>query len=109
MQALDLAHIDFAEYFRTGPYTHLALSVTPTQDGETSVAYTYTYRDFGMDHTLSKRFRVKPARGRESFWVHSLDDDRHHRVRSLAALHDVLFDHYRAHAEQLYRDMGVMT
>jgi hypothetical protein len=103
------SEIDFSKYFRTGLYTHLALSVTPTQDGETSVEYNYTYRDFGMDHALSKRFLVKPARGRESFWVHSLDDDRHHRVRSLSALHDVLFNHYRAHAEQLYMEMGVTT
>lgn len=101
------SEINFSKYFRTGLYTNLALSITLTQHGETSVAYTYTYRDFGMDHELSKRFLVKPARGRENFWIHSLDDDTHRRVRSKSELHDALFDHYRAHLEQLYREMGV--
>ncbi len=69
-QCVDVTHVNLAKYFRTGLYTNLALSISLTTDVDTRVAYTYTYRDLGMDHELSKQFRVKPARGKENFWVH---------------------------------------
>ncbi len=106
---LNSAHVNFAKYFRTGLYTNLALSITLTQYGETSVAYTYTYRDLGMDHELSKQFLVKPARGKHNYWVYSLDNDRHYRVRGQSKLHDILFDYYRAHVAQVYADLGIDT
>lgn len=125
MACVDLTGFSPSDYFRTGLYTHLWLpEPTLESSGDTLVKWTYTYRDFGMDHTIDRRFLVRPAEG-QGYWVRPA----HHqplreitdvcegigqfsaqweRVEGKPALLRALFDHYTAFNEELYRDFGVL-
>jgi hypothetical protein len=62
MACIDLRGIPVSRYFRTGVYTDLSVDrpyVNP--DGDTVVSWRYMFRDYGMDHEISKTFLVRPA------------------------------------------------
>ncbi len=60
MTCIDLRGIPVSRYFRTGVYTDLTVEwpyVNP--DGDTVVSWRYMFRDYGMDHEISKLFLVR--------------------------------------------------
>jgi hypothetical protein len=107
LKMLSLRGFKPAKYFRTGAYTHLQIApLKKGSDNHTIVAYTYTYRDLGVDHVIHKTFRVKSLPHSSYFWVQGESEDWQ-RVRGRQRLYDALFDHYRAHRDELYAELGI--
>lgn len=62
MVCISLVDFDAEKYFRSGLYTDLF--ITPpwvNEDGDTVIEWTYLFRDFGVDHELSRCYLVRRA------------------------------------------------
>ena len=77
---------------------------TVDSDGNTRVKWSYVFRDFGMDHEISRDFKVRCI-GQDRYLLSDSASDNWWLVNGVNSLHDVLFDHYEGFRENLYDSM----
>lgn len=120
MTCVDLSNFDPYPYFPTGLYTHLYIDDPYVNaDGDTVVSWEYTFRDFGMDHTLSKSFLVRSA-AQNSFLIKKWEPSTLYSdvtmgthfasnhwspIQTYQELLDALFGHYERFRADVYREM----
>lgn len=120
---IDLHAFDPSKYFRTGLYTHLC--ITPpwaNEECDTVIEWTYIFRDFGVDHEISRCYLVRRADAggflvrercaaeQEKDLVDVVDAvDMFKRtwrcVETEAQVMDAVFDHYHGFHRELLDDI----
>jgi len=84
-------------FFRTGVYTHLKISTT----SETNLVYwDFTFRDFGMDHSIRRCFSV------DGDFIVDVETGKGVRVSNVNVLHNVVFGRFNKHLRELYNQLG---
>ena len=107
MACIDLRGVDPAKYFRTGLYTDLCVERPRLEDdGNTLVKWRYVFRDYGMDHEISKQFLLRHAVPDGSYLIKDISSpaDEHAPWAHAANYQeccDKIFDHYHSYLEEL--------
>ena len=86
------------KYFKTGIFTHLKIyHVTNNK----MIAWEYTFRDLGMDHSLGKIFKI------EENTIIDLETYKKTVINDRDTLINAVFDHFTDHLKTLYTQLGI--
>ena len=82
------------QFFRAGPYTHLYIHPIFCNDTFSSVRWTYTFYDMGMEFIIDKSFFISDDGD-------VLGDDASRRANDAQDLRRLVFDHYNSYVQSL--------
>jgi hypothetical protein len=82
------------EFFRAGPYTHFHIHPIFCNDTFSSVRWTYTFHDMGMEFVIDKSFFISDDGD-------VLGDDASRRANDAQDLRRLVFDHYNSYVQSL--------